>query len=141
MPKKSILRSEGLGKYSETLRVTQGLEEVYPGLPDSLRGHSGSVVAVAFSPDGSRIVSGSRDQTIRLWDAKTGEPVGDPLRGHSNSVTAVAFSPDGSRIVSGSEDETIRLWDAKTGEPVGDPLRGHSNSVNAVAFSPDGSRI
>ncbi|CCA69054.2 hypothetical protein PIIN_02913, partial [Serendipita indica DSM 11827] len=129
MPKKSILRIEGLGKNSETLRVTQGLEEAYPGFPDSLRGHSDSVWAVAFSPDGSRIVSGSSDQTIRLWDAKTGEPVGEPLRGHSNSVLAVAFSPDGSRIVSGSHDDTIRLWDAKTGEPVGEPLRGHSNSV------------
>ncbi|CCA77002.1 hypothetical protein PIIN_10987 [Serendipita indica DSM 11827] len=92
MPKKSILRIEGLREYSETLRVIQGLEEVYPGFPDSLRGHSSWVNAVAFSPDGSRIVSGSLDQTIRLWDAKTGEPIGEPVRGHSHSVNAVAFS-------------------------------------------------
>ncbi|CCA76059.1 related to WD40-repeat protein (notchless protein), partial [Serendipita indica DSM 11827] len=79
--------------------------------------------------------------TIRLWDAKTGEPVGDPLRGHSDSVRAVAFSPDGSRIVSGSDDQTIRLWDAKSGEPVGDPLRGHSDLVTAVAISQGGSQL
>jgi WD40 repeat protein len=93
-----------------------------------------------FSPDGNRIVSGRADNTLRLWDARTGQPVGEPLRGHENVVFCVAFSPDGSRIVSGSFDETLRLWDAKTGRPIGVPLRGH-HRVFSVAFSPDGSRI
>jgi WD40 repeat protein len=67
---------------------------------------------VAFSPDGKRIVSGSRDKTVRLWDAQTGQPIGQPLQGHGESVNSVAFSPDGKRIVSGSTDKTVRLWDA-----------------------------
>jgi hypothetical protein len=67
---------------------------------------------VAFSPDGRRLVSGSWDKTLRLWDAATGKPIGPPLQGHTNSVTSVAFSPDGRRLVSGSDDNTLRLWDA-----------------------------
>ena len=57
---------------------------------------------MAFSPDGRRIVSGSADKTVRLWNADTGQPVGTPLIGHPDDVDSVAFSPDGKRIVSGS---------------------------------------
>ncbi|KAE9384199.1 hypothetical protein BT96DRAFT_892566, partial [Gymnopus androsaceus JB14] len=56
-----------------------------------------------------RIVSGSHDHTIRIWDATTGAQIGEPLEGHEDSVPPVAFSPDGNRIVSGSHDKTIRL--------------------------------
>jgi hypothetical protein len=69
------------------------------------------VLSVAFSPDGKRIVSGSNDLTLRLWDGETGKPLGEPLRGHRSPVLSVAFSPDGKRIVSGSADNTLRLWD------------------------------
>ena len=106
-----------------------------------LTGHTDDVNSVAFSPDGARIASGSDDQTIRLWDAKTGAAVGEPLRGHTGLVLSVAFSPDGARIASGSGDETIRLWDAKTGAAIGKPLQGHADWVNSIAFSPDGARI
>ncbi|CAG7852581.1 Ribosome assembly protein 4 {ECO:0000303/PubMed:16221974} AltName: Full=Notchless protein homolog 1 {ECO:0000250/UniProtKB:Q9VPR4}; AltName: Full=Ribosome biogenesis factor RSA4 {ECO:0000303/PubMed:19737519} [Serendipita indica DSM 11827] len=140
-PTNSILHIEGAKMYSNTLCVTEGLEEMYPGLPSRLRGHEGEVSAVGFSPDGSQIVSGSSDNTIRLWDAATGQAVGEPLRGHEHWVNAVGFSPDGSQIVSGSSDNTIRLWDAATGQAVGEPLRGHEGVVSAVGFSPDGSQI
>ncbi|KAF5341498.1 hypothetical protein D9757_014952 [Collybiopsis confluens] len=99
------------------------------------------VYSVAFSPDGTRIVSGSDDETVRIWDATTGMQVGESLQGHDYSVTSVAFSPDGTRIVSGSLDTTVRIWDATTGIQVGESLQGHDDSVTSVAFSPDGTRI
>jgi WD40 repeat protein len=106
-----------------------------------LSGHEKTVFSAAFSPDGQRIVSGSSDNTLRLWDAKTGAVIGEPLVGHEAPVLSVAFSPDGQRIVSSSFDKTLRLWDAKTGAAIGKPLAGHEAPVLSVAFSPDGQRI
>jgi WD40 repeat protein len=100
------------------------------------------VWSVAFSPDGQWIAySGGKDHAIRLWDAKTGQLIGQPLKGHEDEVWSVAFSPDGQRIASGSADKTIRLWNTKTGQPIGQPLKGHEALVISVAFSPDGQRI
>src|SRR6187431_2797383 len=70
-------------------------------------GHTASVTSVSFSPDGRRIVSGSYDNTVRVWDAATGQPVGQPFTGHTKSVSGVSFSPDGKRIVSSSNDGTV----------------------------------
>ena len=62
------------------------------------------MTSVAFSPDGKRIVSGSGDRTVKVWDATTGQET-LTLKGHTRTVRSVAFSPDGKRIVSGSEDK------------------------------------
>ena len=58
---------------------------------------------------------------MRVWDADTGQPVGQPFTGHTNYVNDVAFSPEGKRIVSGSEDGTLRLWNADTANPSANP--------------------
>ena len=98
------------------------------------------VNAVAYSPDGHRLATASHDKTVRIWDADTGQPIGQPLRGHDKHVTSVAYSPDGHRLATASYDKTVRIWDAGTGQPIGEPLRGHDAAVN-VAFSPDGHRL
>src|SRR6266436_2032948 len=78
------------------------------------RGHSGWVNAVAWSPDGKRIASGSQDMTVQVWDAVGGDRVAAngghvyTYRGHSNPVWTVALSPDGTSIASGSADKTVQ---------------------------------
>ena len=74
----------------------------------TLEGHSGSVSAVVFSPDGKLLASASWDDTVRLWDPATGASL-QTLEGHLDSVSAVAFSPDGKLVASGSNDGTVRL--------------------------------
>ncbi len=102
-------------------------------------GHTGGVSAVALGQVAGRevIVSGSTDDTVRVWDAATGTPLGDPLRGHTGWVYAVALGQVAGRevIVSGSTDRTVRVWDAATGTPLGDPLRGHTDGVNAIGVA------
>ena len=107
----------------------------------TLSGHTKGVTSVAFSLDGKKIVSGSHDKTLRVWDAESGSSILGPLLGHTNWVTSVAFSPDGNKIVSGSDDKTLRVWDAESGSIILGPLLGHTNWVTSVAFSPDGNKI
>src|SRR5262249_28077534 len=72
-----------------------------------LKGHAEGVLAVAFSPDGKKVLTGSRDKTARLWDATTGKEL-QKFEGHASSVTSVAFSPDGKEVVTGSLDHNAR---------------------------------
>src|SRR5262249_15055950 len=104
-----------------------------------LTGHQGPVHAVAFSPDGGRLVSIAQDHTLRLWEVATGRALATALR-QASTVGAVGFSPDGGLVASGGEDHPVRLWDAHTGAPRG-VCRGHSGPIWALAFSPDGRRL
>ena len=94
---------------------------------------------MAFSPDGQRIVTGSGDQTAKVWEAASGKEL-LTLKGHSDAIWSVAFSPDGQRIVTGSRDQTAKVWEAASGKELL-TLKGHSGSIWSVAFSPDGQRI
>jgi AAA-like domain/WD domain, G-beta repeat len=110
----------------------------YTQLALTFRHHRG-VTVVAFSPDRKIVLTGSADNTARLWQVETGQPFGPPLQ-HQDVIRAVAFSPDGKIVLTGSDDNTARLWQAETGQPFGPPLQ-HQDVIRAVAFSPDGKTI
>ena len=112
----------------------------------TLSGHEAQIWSKSYSPDGTKIVSGGLDKTVRLWNAMTGTEI-MTLRGHGDSlefprrsaVSSVAFSPDGKLIVSGSWDCTVKIWNVETGAEV--MTLQHPALVNHVVFSPDGKQI
>jgi WD40 repeat protein len=106
----------------------------------SLTGHTDRVHAVAFSPDGHTLLTGSYDGTARLWDVASHHQIGASLNGHGE-VYSVAFSPHGNLVATGGEDTMVRLWDVASQRQIGVPLSGHDGGVNAVAFSPDGRTL
>ena len=79
---------------------------------------------LSLSPDGSKIILGSSDTIIHIWDVTTGAEMLPPLRGHDNSIYYVAFSPDELKIISRSYGKTIWIWDASTGIEMLSPLQG-----------------
>ncbi|GBD51975.1 hypothetical protein D3800_02345 [Microcystis aeruginosa NIES-298] len=129
--------------------VTNALQELLNQKSERnrLEGHGRYVLSVNFSPDGKTLVSGSWDNTIKLWNVETGQEI-RTLKGHDSYVNSVNFSPDGKTLVSGSADNTIKLWNVETGKlwdvETGEEIRtlkGHDNSVLSVNFSPDGKTL
>jgi len=84
-------------------------------------------------------VSGSDDNTVRIWSAASGD-LEVELKGHTGWVTSVGFSPDGQHVVSGSDDNTVRIWSAASGD-LEVELKGHTGWVTSVGFSPDGQHV
>ncbi|KAL4732843.1 WD40-repeat-containing domain protein [Aspergillus similis] len=138
-PTSSLVRKASEKHCLPWIHALPQVEKSWGANRQTLEGHSAYVNAVAFSPDGQTVASGSDNKTIKLWNAATGEQR-QTLKGHSAYVNAVAFSPDGQTVASGSDDKTIKLWNAATGEQR-QTLEGHSARVNAVAFSPDGQTV
>jgi WD40 repeat protein len=100
------------------------------------RGHTGSVSSLVFSPDGNYFISGSLDNTIRIWSAVTGQEI-RTLTGHTGRVLSVSYSPDGRQIASCSNDKTIKFWDASNGNVI----RTISADCSKVSYCPDGRKI
>jgi WD40 repeat protein len=115
--------------------VKEGRAQMWIPCLHVLEGHTDRCNSVAFSPDGGRLVSGSDDYTIRLWDVQTGALL-QIMAGHSDRVISVTYSSDGMHIASGSDDGTVRIWDGGTGLQVS-TYDGHSMPVSYITFSED----
>lgn len=127
-------RTSPTGEALHSLRTASSLP-----LQRRLPGHDQAVDAVAFSPDGKTLATGSFDSTARLWDVATGK-TRHILKGHTDQVHSVAFSPDGSLLATGGRDAVVWLWKVATGERFAG-LSGHEGGVTWVAFSPDGKTL
>jgi hypothetical protein len=106
----------------------------------TIKGHYGQVTSIAFSSDGSQIISGSVDGTVRIRPVASSEERLARIPGHDGGVTQVVFSSEGSRVASGSNDKTVRIWDGLTCKELA-VLNGHEHVVVTVAYSPDGARV
>eukprot|EP00873_Tetraselmis_striata_P035522 jgi/Tetstr1/455786/TSEL_042583.t2 len=106
----------------------------------SLAGHTGVVLAVAYSPDGASIASAADDGTLRVWDAATGKQRAR-LTGHTATVTGVAFAADGATLASASWDGTARVWDAASGRCLRVLPAPSLGRLTSVCFSPDGTML
>jgi WD40 repeat protein len=102
----------------------------------SLEGHKDEVRALAFFPDSRTLASGSRDRTVRIWDAKVGKCL-HVLAEHRGAINCLAVSPDGKHLVSGGKDGLPLLW-RLTAQPLAIALDGHDAAITKVAISPDG---
>src|SRR5262249_57529917 len=91
--------------------------------------------SVGDRADGTQLASGSDDNTVRVWDAATGEVL-RPLSGHTNWVLSVVYRPDGTQLAGGGDDNTVRVWDAATGELLR-TLTGHTRPVESEGYRPD----
>ncbi|KAH7345385.1 WD40-repeat-containing domain protein, partial [Rhizoctonia solani] len=116
LPKRSDIPSSlatlAMSLHSSTILTHPGILIVYRSMANKpLLGHTDLVTSIAFSPDGTRTVSGSLDRTIRVCDINTGTAITSPMTAHIETINSVAFSPDGTRLASGFDDHTIRVWD------------------------------
>ncbi|MBA4186500.1 MAG: hypothetical protein C0467_00635 [Planctomycetaceae bacterium] len=102
-------------------------------------GHTGAVTTLAVVPDGSLLVTGGEDKTVRVWEIGSGKQLRS-LQGHLGRVTASASRADGKQIASGSEDGAIRMWDLNADDDHR-ALSEAADSLWAVAFSPDGKHV
>ncbi len=132
---------EQVDKDSICIEGTARVSEAASGKEIAHVTHDDVVTSVAFSPNGTWVVSGSSDNIARVWDATTGKDIAIMTHDttHEDSVNSVAFSPDGKWVVTGGKDRTVRVWGAATGKEIA--RMTHDGLVFAVAFSPDGKWV
>ncbi|KAF2631394.1 hypothetical protein BU25DRAFT_407050 [Macroventuria anomochaeta] len=138
-PETSIVRKTFVYQAILAVEILSGGEADWDACRSVLEGHSLSVKAVVFSPDGQLVASASRNRTVRVWETATGTCRSE-LKGHSSLFTAVAFSPDGQLVASASRDRTVRVWETATGTCRSE-LDNPFMYIDKLTFSPDGTAL
>ena len=105
----------------------------------TVKGHGDVIEAIAFSPDGNKLITAGKDQTAIIWDVKTGKAL-QTLKGHKGIIHDVAFNKDGSKVATASADKTVKIWNVADGKEVG-LIKDHKRDVTSVAFTDDGKII
>jgi WD40 repeat protein len=122
VPRKTALWHRYGGRCNKGIRVILGANEEWDSCTHILAGHTGTVISISVSPDGTRLASGSYDNATCIWDARSGAAIGRPLQRHSGQVNSVVFSPDGTRLASVTQhSQTVMTSDIL---PLGQRLRG-----------------
>jgi hypothetical protein len=111
----------------------------YLSHPRTLSGHAGKIYSIAWSPDGTKLASGSTDDTINIWNMQNYTFEQD-IEGHTGTVTALAWSPDGTKLTSGSKDDTIKIWDGQNYALI-TTLQDHTKPVNSIAWNSSGTKF
>jgi len=145
--KKSIINTKTSMMLNEMTYIKDNKNEIFNNKNSGFenakfflqRGHLDTVNSLCFSPNGKYIVSGSSDNTLKLWDFESGKVL-RTFVGHSRAVSSVAFDHTGKRIVSSSYDSTVKLWDVKSGNLI-KTFVGHEKSVNTAIFGAFGQSI
>jgi WD40 repeat protein len=135
-PTRSLIRELFEKEEPNWIMLKPSVESDWNACLQTLEGHDDSVTSVAFSADSQRVVSGSRDKTVKIWDMATGACV-QMLKGHNDSVNLVAFSADSQQVASGSSGRKVKIWDMATGTCM-QMLEGYNDSINSIAFLADG---
>jgi len=107
----------------------------------TLPNDTGYITDLAYTPDGSKLVSASSDNSLDIWDVSTAKPIQVINLTGDNRYIPVAYSPDGHTIASGNANGEIELWDANTGQAIGKPLAGHTGAILSLAFNSDGTQL
>ncbi|KAG1822675.1 WD40-repeat-containing domain protein [Suillus subaureus] len=121
--------------------TTVGREKTSEITPSQkFEGHTDEVLGAIHLPGGQRMMTCSRDSSLRVWNLKSGKQIGDDWRDGEREVYTIALSPDGTKVASGSEDGRMRLWDIDTGKVI-PKWTGHTEGVWSVCWSRDGQRV